>query len=248
MFETGSSDAALVRGFLVTEGIVGAADDVRSIRPCSVVDDPDAEGNVVQVVLASHVELDLARFRRNLYATSSCAVLIHAAEAPRDLLHVGPRIERSRVPVPAVRASARDEQPARLLEHVPRVERLRAVEDHRDRKRHRDRRSIAGSSKRRPKASRRSRHSSVRWTSKRWAQQRRLHRRDRRSRHHLGGRQNLPGRPVRNPKGQRRLLLPRGQCTGPARVPRRGEPHAGLQTRRGLDRAARSPRLTLRQL
>ena len=44
---------------------------------------------------------------------------------PGRLLHVGPHEQRGRVPVPAVRAGVRHEQPAGLLEHVPRVERRR---------------------------------------------------------------------------------------------------------------------------
>ena len=42
------------------------------------------------------------------------------------LLHLGPHQQRGGVPVPALRAPARHQQPARLLEHVPRVERRRA--------------------------------------------------------------------------------------------------------------------------
>ena len=41
------------------------------------------------------------------------------------LLHLGPHEQRGRVPLPAVRARVRHQQPARLLEHVPRVERRR---------------------------------------------------------------------------------------------------------------------------
>ena len=41
----------------------------------------------------------------------------------RRVLHVGPHEQRSRVPLPAARPVVRHEQPARLLEHVPRGER-----------------------------------------------------------------------------------------------------------------------------
>ena len=52
------------------------------------------------------------------------------------LLHLGPHQQRGRVPLPAVRPRARHEQPARLLEHVPRVERRRADRDDRHRQGH----------------------------------------------------------------------------------------------------------------
>ena len=45
---------------------------------------------------------------------------------PGRLLHLRPHQQRGRVPVPALRAAARHEQPPRLLEHVSRVERRRA--------------------------------------------------------------------------------------------------------------------------
>ncbi len=54
-----------------------------------------------------------------------------AARAPvagrGGVLHVRAHVQRGRVPVPALRPAVRHEQPARLLEHVPRVERRRAV-------------------------------------------------------------------------------------------------------------------------
>ena len=48
---------------------------------------------------------------------------------PRRLLHLGPRQQRGRVPVPAVRARVRHQQFPRLLEHVPRGDRLRACRE-----------------------------------------------------------------------------------------------------------------------
>ncbi len=49
------------------------------------------------------------------------------------LLHLGPHQQRGGVPLPAVRPRAGHEQPARLLEHVPRVLRFRALRDDRHR-------------------------------------------------------------------------------------------------------------------
>jgi len=65
---TPGHDEELVRGFLVTERVVDGPAQIASVRPCSDA----AEGNVVQVVL--HVPVDLARLRRNFYASSSCGV------------------------------------------------------------------------------------------------------------------------------------------------------------------------------
>ena len=53
------------------------------------------------------------------------------------VLHLGSHLERGRLPVPAARAGVRHEQPARLLQHVPRVERRRARRDDRHRQGHR---------------------------------------------------------------------------------------------------------------
>src|SRR5262252_5158642 len=62
---TPGHDEELVRGFLQTERVVDDPGQIASVRPCSDA----AEGNVVQVVLA--VPVDLARLRRNFYASSS---------------------------------------------------------------------------------------------------------------------------------------------------------------------------------
>ena len=43
-----------------------------------------------------------------------------------DLLHLGPGLQRGGVRLPAVRPGVRHQQPARLLEHVPRVDQHRA--------------------------------------------------------------------------------------------------------------------------
>ena len=55
-----------------------------------------------------------------------------------DLLHVGPDQQRGRVRLPGVRAGVRDQQPAGLLEHVPRVLGRGAHPDGRDRQGQRD--------------------------------------------------------------------------------------------------------------
>lgn len=65
-------DEELVRGFLLSERIAEGPSAIVSIRHCTDVDDPDAEDNVVQVVLEHAV--DLAAMRRNMFASSSCGV------------------------------------------------------------------------------------------------------------------------------------------------------------------------------
>ncbi len=72
VMRTPGHDEELARGFLWSEGIAGPG-QVASIRPCADVP-PDAEGNVLQVVLADGVDVDLARLRRHTYASSSCGV------------------------------------------------------------------------------------------------------------------------------------------------------------------------------
>ncbi|MEA2624003.1 MAG: FdhD protein [Candidatus Binatota bacterium] len=74
VMRTPGNDEDLVRGFLMTEGIVRDLAEVESIAHCSVAPDPDAVDNIVQVRLRAGVTLDLERFRRNLYATSSCGI------------------------------------------------------------------------------------------------------------------------------------------------------------------------------
>jgi len=71
---TPGHDAELVRGFLVTERVVHRAADIAGIRHCSVVTDPAAEENVVNVTLRDGVIVDLDALRRNLFASSSCGV------------------------------------------------------------------------------------------------------------------------------------------------------------------------------
>lgn len=74
VMRTPGHDEELTRGFLVTERIVTSASDIVSVRHCSTSESPEAEDNVIRVVLAPHVEVDLAALRRNLYASSSCGI------------------------------------------------------------------------------------------------------------------------------------------------------------------------------
>lgn len=93
LMRTPGDDLDLARGFLLTEGIVASASDIASMRHCSSVKDPDAEENILRVVLREGVELPLSMLRRNTYASSSCGVcgkatiestLVRCAPVPRD--------------------------------------------------------------------------------------------------------------------------------------------------------------------
>lgn len=72
---TPGDDFDLVHGFLQTEGVIAAADDVAGLRYCDSV---DAEGrntyNVVDVDLAPGVPIPDTGLERNFYTSSSCGV------------------------------------------------------------------------------------------------------------------------------------------------------------------------------
>ncbi len=70
---TPGHDLDLAAGFLFTEGIIAAPDQVQLIRHCGP---PQAGGhhNVVRVELQSDVCVDLARLERHFYTTSSCGI------------------------------------------------------------------------------------------------------------------------------------------------------------------------------
>ncbi|HEY8154524.1 MAG TPA: formate dehydrogenase accessory sulfurtransferase FdhD [Myxococcota bacterium] len=74
LMRTPGHDADLALGFLVTERVVDSPAQVVSVRHCRAVSDPDAAENVIRVVLAPGVAVDLDALRRNLYASSSCGI------------------------------------------------------------------------------------------------------------------------------------------------------------------------------
>ncbi|MEE2676941.1 MAG: formate dehydrogenase accessory sulfurtransferase FdhD [Myxococcota bacterium] len=73
VMRTPGADRELALGFLATERVVARIDQVASVRHCTETAQP-AEENVLQVVLAADVAVDLERLRRNLYASSSCGI------------------------------------------------------------------------------------------------------------------------------------------------------------------------------
>ncbi|MBX2810839.1 MAG: formate dehydrogenase accessory sulfurtransferase FdhD [Myxococcales bacterium] len=102
LMRTPGEDRDLVLGFLLTENIVGGWDEVRSVRPCADAENDEGESHVMQVVLEPHVEFDLARFRRNLYASSSCGICgrasIEAVMTTAPPLRSAVRIEPRLIP------------------------------------------------------------------------------------------------------------------------------------------------------
>ncbi|MGW6460063.1 formate dehydrogenase accessory sulfurtransferase FdhD [Streptomyces sp. NPDC055078] len=72
---TPGDDFALAAGFLVSEGVIGAADEVRSIVYCAgATADGTNTYNVVDVQLAPGVPVPDITLERNVYTTSSCGL------------------------------------------------------------------------------------------------------------------------------------------------------------------------------
>jgi FdhD protein len=70
---TPGNDIELALGFLLTEGIIRKADDVRSAQLCAGDQEPNTY-NVVDVTIADHVPPPDVDPTRNFYTTSSCGV------------------------------------------------------------------------------------------------------------------------------------------------------------------------------
>jgi FdhD protein len=72
---TPGDDFALAAGFLVSEGVIGAAAEVRNIVYCAGATDDGANTyNVVDVQLAPDVPVPDITLERNVYTTSSCGL------------------------------------------------------------------------------------------------------------------------------------------------------------------------------
>jgi FdhD protein len=70
---TPGHDEELALGFLLSEGVIAVPGDVLEVAPCQQ-GEAALHGNVLNVFLAPNVELDLAKLRRNVYASSSCGL------------------------------------------------------------------------------------------------------------------------------------------------------------------------------
>ena len=101
LMRTPGEDLNLVRGFLVTEGIIDSHTHIRKISHCDTVTDPEAEDNIVQVTLEDHVELDLQSLKRNLFANSSCGIC-GKATIQNILCRQEPLEDRSRFPLETI--------------------------------------------------------------------------------------------------------------------------------------------------
>jgi len=72
---TPGHDVELAHGFLLTEGVITAPDDIVAAQWCDSVDDTGANTyNVLDVALAPGVARPEAGVERNFYTTSSCGV------------------------------------------------------------------------------------------------------------------------------------------------------------------------------
>ena len=112
VMRTPGHDEELALGFLLTERVVSALDEVAAIRHCADVADPDAGDNVIRVTLRPDVRVDLEALRRNLYASSSCGICGKATI--ENALRAAPPLE----PGPVF--------PAERFYHLP--DRLRAAQ------------------------------------------------------------------------------------------------------------------------
>lgn len=101
VMRTPGHDEELALGFLATERVITSAADVASVRHCSSISDPEAEENVLRVVLRDGIEAPIERLKRSLYASSSCGVcgkatieiaLATGGPIPAGSLRVAPEI------------------------------------------------------------------------------------------------------------------------------------------------------------
>src|SRR5205807_4025779 len=72
---TPGHDLELALGFLFTEGILVAREQVAGVRACGA-------GNIARVDLRPGVAVDLTRLERHFYTTSSCGVCGNASLDP----------------------------------------------------------------------------------------------------------------------------------------------------------------------
>lgn len=72
---TPGSDVELAQGFLLTEGVIGARDEVATVRYCRGADESGTNSyNVLDVTLSPGVPAPEVDVTRNFYTTSSCGV------------------------------------------------------------------------------------------------------------------------------------------------------------------------------
>lgn len=84
VMRTPGHDRELAAGFLVSEGLVRERDAVLDLIRCrdeSVPAEPGSEENIIDVVLAPGVEIDLSRLTRHVFTSSSCGICSRATIA-----------------------------------------------------------------------------------------------------------------------------------------------------------------------
>ncbi|MCC6681672.1 MAG: formate dehydrogenase accessory sulfurtransferase FdhD [Phycisphaeraceae bacterium] len=67
---TPGHDEEMAAGFLFSEGLIRSRGDIARIAPCERV----AEGNITNVFLSPHVEIDVNKLTRHVFASSSCGL------------------------------------------------------------------------------------------------------------------------------------------------------------------------------
>ncbi|MFD3325000.1 formate dehydrogenase accessory sulfurtransferase FdhD [Streptomyces sp. NPDC058701] len=114
---TPGDDFALAVGFLVSEGVLGAAQDVRAVTYCEgATEDGSNTYNVVNVQLAPGVPVPDITLERNVYTTSSCGL---CGKASLDAVRTASRF-------PGAAAGDPVRLPAELLARFP--DRLREAQ------------------------------------------------------------------------------------------------------------------------
>jgi len=94
---TPGHDVELAHGFLLTEGVIAAADEVAAARYCDSFDDTGANTyNVLDVTLAPGVAPPETGVERNFYTTSSCGV---CGKASLDAVRLRTRFSPAADPV-----------------------------------------------------------------------------------------------------------------------------------------------------
>ncbi len=103
IMRTPGHEAALARGFSLTEGILLHPRELAGVEPVG-------EGDRLELQLSPGVEVDPERFRRNAYTTSSCGVCgkasIDAVLVAARRLPPGPRLTPSQISALAPRLRA----------------------------------------------------------------------------------------------------------------------------------------------
>lgn len=96
---TPGHDFELALGFLFTENIISAYDEVISIRYCQDAGKQEERENVVRVELSPEVQVDFKKIERHFYTSSSCGVCsktsIDAVKTGCPVLHSSLKVDEN---------------------------------------------------------------------------------------------------------------------------------------------------------